>query len=88
MKKKNIYFNQAIHKVFSIYLASMATFFILKTILPVFIYILQSCYCNNVRLFSKTIKNTFFYFAAISVASSVEYIYIYIYIYIHTYIFG
>ena len=42
----------------------------------IYIYILGSryCYCNNVRLFSKIIKNTFFlfckYFAVISVASS------------------
>ena len=43
----------------------------------IYIYLLRSRYCANVQLFSKIIKNTFFYlfykyFAAISVASSVQ----------------
>ena len=46
-------------------------------IIYIYIYLLRSRYCANVQLFSKIIKNTFFYlfckyFAAISVASSVQ----------------
>ena len=33
-----------------------------------YIYLLRGRYCNNVRLFSKIIKNTFLYFANISLA--------------------
>ena len=60
----------------------------------IYTYIFRSRYCNNVRFFSKIIKNIFLfckYFAAISVGSSEQdiyniYIYICMYIYVYIYI--
>ena len=50
-------------------------FFFILLYFYIYIYLLRSRYCNNVRLFSKIIKNIFLfciYFTAISVTSSVQ----------------